>query len=81
MLFEKTLCQSDRRFLAFSDTTLNERHRKSPDYKEALKWIQLAAEQGSTWAQHNLGTMYQNGKGTPKNYNEAVKNYSHSMAT
>jgi len=29
MLLEKTLCQSDRHFLAFSDTTRNERHRKS----------------------------------------------------
>jgi len=33
MLLEKNtvpnLCQSDRHFLAFSDTTRNERHRKS----------------------------------------------------
>jgi len=33
MLLEKNtvpnLCQSDRRFLAFSGTTRNERHRKS----------------------------------------------------
>mgnify|MGYP002640615052 CR=1 FL=1 len=33
------------------------------DYAEALKWYRLAAEQGSPYAQHNLGVMYENGNG------------------
>jgi uncharacterized protein len=38
------------------------------DDTEALKWYRLAAETGSTEAQKNLGTMYANGEGAPKDY-------------
>ena len=33
------------------------------DYKAAVKWWSLAAEQGLAKAQSNLGSMYANGKG------------------
>ena len=33
------------------------------DYFEAVKWWRLAAEQGDTGAQNNLGTMYLEGNG------------------
>ena len=33
------------------------------DDKEAVKWYRLAAEQGVTTAQLNLGAMYYNGQG------------------
>jgi len=33
------------------------------NYSEAVKWFQLAAEQGLAKAQYNLGAMYGNGKG------------------
>ena len=33
------------------------------DYKEAVRWYTLAAEQGYAWAQLNLGAMYYNGHG------------------
>jgi TPR repeat protein len=36
------------------------------DYKVAVKWYRLAAEQGYANAQGNLGAMYANGKGVPK---------------
>ncbi len=33
----------------------------------------MAAEQGDAAAQYNLGTLYFNGQGVPKNYAEAEK--------
>jgi len=33
------------------------------DYKEAVKWYRLAAEQGYAEAQTNLGFMYERGQG------------------
>ena len=38
------------------------------DYKEAVKWLILAAEQGLAQAQYNLGNMYTNGQGVPQDY-------------
>jgi clan AA aspartic protease (TIGR02281 family) len=43
------------------------------DYKEALKWYRLAADQGNAEAQFFLGTMYATGKGVVQDYREAVK--------
>ena len=44
------------------------------DYKEAVKWHRLAAEQGHAKAQHKLGVMYAFGiVGVPQDYKEAVK--------
>ena len=45
------------------------------DYKEAVKWYRLAADQGYASAQFLLGTMYFNGQGVPQDYKEAVKWY------
>jgi uncharacterized protein len=42
-------------------------------YKEAAKWYKLAAEQGNSIAQADLGDAYYEGKGVPQNYKEAVK--------
>ena len=36
------------------------------DFEEALKWYQLAADQGVARAQFNLGVMYSNGEGSPR---------------
>jgi TPR repeat protein len=38
------------------------------DYKEALKWCRLVADQGDASAQSNLGWMYKNGEGVPQDY-------------
>ena len=46
------------------------------DYKEAVKWFRLAAEQGLAAAQYNLGVFYHKGQGVPKDYNEAVTWYN-----
>ena len=43
------------------------------DYKEAVRWYQIAAEQGYSSAQHNLGLLYFNGRGVPQDHQEAVK--------
>jgi len=45
------------------------------DYKEAVKWYQLAAEQGDADAQYNLGLMHSNGQGISQNDKEAIKWY------
>ena len=45
------------------------------DYSEAVEWYQIAAEQGEARAQYDLGLMYANGKGVPKDASEAVKWY------
>ena len=36
------------------------------DYKAAVKWYELAANQGYAKAQYNLGVMYVIGEGVPK---------------
>ena len=38
------------------------------DYKTAVKWWRLAAEQGTAVAQNNLGVMFGNGLGVPQDY-------------
>ena len=45
------------------------------DYKEAAKWFRLAALQGDTDAQFNLGFMYKNGRGITRDFKEALKWY------
>lgn len=47
----------------------------SQDYEIALKWYQLAAEQGDSSAQTALGDMYKEGKGVLQNYKAAFKWY------
>ena len=48
---------------------------KRKDYKEAVKWFRLSAEQGNEKAQFYLGAMYDEGKGVPQDYKEAVRLY------
>ena len=43
------------------------------DYKEAVKWFRLAAEQGFANAQYNLGVTYREGQGVAKDFDEAFK--------
>ena len=47
----------------------------SGDYATALREFQPLAKQGDADAQFNLGTMYEYGRGVPKNYKTAVKWY------
>ena len=46
---------------------------KRGDYSTALRLWRLAAEQGNASAQHNLGAMYDKGRGVPQDYAEAAK--------
>jgi len=43
------------------------------DFKEALRWVRMGAENNDPEAQANLGTMLSIGLGTPINYQEAMK--------
>jgi len=40
---------------------------------EAVRWYRLAAAQGSSQAQYNLGVMYAKGRGVAKNKAEALE--------
>ena len=46
------------------------------DYRAALKWFSLAAEQGVPIAQYMLGFMYDTGRGVPQDDKAAVKWYT-----
>jgi TPR repeat protein len=46
------------------------------NYKEALKWFRISAEQGDADAQFTLGTLYDKDKNYPQDYKEAVKWYT-----
>ncbi len=47
--------------------------QKSRNYKQAFKWYEMAAINGSRQAQHKLGTLYARGQGVTKN---SVKAYA-----
>jgi Sel1 repeat len=46
------------------------------DYKQAAKYLQLAAEQGLTEAEMVLGYLYENGKGVPRDGRRAFEYYA-----
>jgi TPR repeat protein len=46
---------------------------KSEENKEALKWYQMAAEQGDAEAEHGLAGMYASGESMEKNYGKALR--------
>ena len=48
------------------------------NYKEAVKWHRLAAEQGHAGSINNLGVCYGQGKGLIVNYKEAARLYEQS---
>lgn len=43
------------------------------DYKEAVKWYELAAEQEVVGAKHSLGIMYLNGLGVIQDKNKSFR--------
>src|SRR5712692_8832088 len=45
------------------------------DYKEAIRWYRLAADQGCADSQDQLGEMYISGKGSAQDYQEAAWGY------
>lgn len=49
------------------------RNGKQQDFTKASEWYRMAAEQGYNIAQHNLGSMYENGRGVPQSNKEAAK--------
>ena len=51
---------------------------QSSGEKRAVKWYRKSAEEELAVAQYNLGMMYENGQGVPKDESEAVKWYRKS---
>ena len=45
--------------------------RVNSDYKTAVKWYRLAAEQGNANAQTNLGYAYNHGRGVAQDTNSS----------
>jgi hypothetical protein len=45
------------------------------DYKEAMRWYRIAADQGSAAAQFYLGAMYENGWGVKRDFVQAMRWY------
>ena len=50
-------------------------HGVEQDYKQAVTWYRMAANQGYAKAQSNLGVMYDKGYGVKQDYYQAVKWY------
>ena len=46
------------------------------DYKKAIRWYVLAAQQGHARAQFNMGVFYYVGETVPQDYSEAFKWYT-----
>ena len=55
------------------------------NYEEAVRWCELAAEQGDAEAQNNLGVCYYNGHGVEQDYSKAFdlwqKSAQHAKTT
>jgi TPR repeat protein len=44
-------------------------------YSEAANWYRMAAEQGYSGSQNNLGTLYETGTGVAQDYDAAIEWY------
>jgi len=53
--------------------TVSEEGTDNKNKAEDAKWYRMAAEQGDAGAQFNLGLMYGNGQGVPRDFAEAMK--------
>jgi TPR repeat protein len=49
-----------------------EKFKEYTDYQKAIFWYEKAAEHGDKTALNNLGVLYGEGKGVPKDYNKAT---------
>jgi len=63
----------DKRLLLIDDESNVKPRSGEVNFKAAVKWYTLAAEQGHTLAQHNLGIMYHHGLGVPQDYKTALQ--------
>ncbi|WP_120952631.1 SEL1-like repeat protein [Helicobacter sp. L8] len=48
---------------------------KKKDYTKALQYFQKAVQMGDAAGYYGLGHMYQQGQGTPINYEKSIQNY------
>lgn len=63
------------RELAFAYADMDEDTNTSPNYEEAFKWYQKAADKGNADAMISLGDFYQNGISVEQNLDEAIAWY------
>ena len=54
---------------------LGRAYQKARNFKEALEQYRKAAEQGSPFAQNDLGNLYFNGQGIPHDFQQAISLY------
>ena len=55
-------------------------HGVDVNYKKAIEWCKIAAEQGHASAQYNLGVMYYNGHGVDQSDSTAMRWYAKAAA-
>src|SRR5215510_10674143 len=60
---------------AKAQTYVGEIYEKQGDFASAAQWYQKAADQGYAPAQINLGSLYEQGKGVPKDPQQALNWY------
>ena len=60
---------------AKAQTYVGEIYEKQGDFKSAAQWYQKAADQGYAPAQIDLGSLYEQGKGVPKDPQQALNWY------
>ena len=60
--------------------TLEDAMRRDPKILEAAHYYKLAADQGFTEAEYNLGAMYANGLGVARDVAEAIRWYERAAA-
>ena len=56
-----------------AQSVLGEVYYRGEDYSNAMAWFRKSAQQGYAPGQYNLGVMYLEGSGTPKDEGESVK--------
>ncbi|MDR2868931.1 MAG: sel1 repeat family protein [Deferribacteraceae bacterium] len=80
---EAVNCDSKNRYSYISDRNVQNTlgvyfTNHEQDHKKAMKWYTMAAKQGNTTAQYNLGLYYEFGNGVPQDYAKAAKWYTKS---
>jgi uncharacterized protein len=74
--FQKGVDASEQGDASTQNKRALEYYFRKKDYKTAVKWWSLAAEQGHSDAQNSLGIMYNQGKGVPQDYITSIKWYT-----
>lgn len=58
-----------------AQTTIGRTYYEKRDYAKAMEWFMKAANNGNSYAQNNIGVLYQNGWGVKQDYVKAMEWY------